>query len=126
MPLDIFTQRHLQDRYIKTITKPYKYRKIYTSRDDYIRDENGDYDYWMLNPVWRVTPCIEFVEGIGPLIMTCCNYNNGYNKDFLHLPRLPHHILPSPNLEPPLNLVVIPKPFGDTVNPLFSTMRESS
>ena len=95
MPLDILIQRHLQDFSIKTITKSYTYGNIYPSCDDYIRDNNGDYDYWLLNPVRKVTPCIEFVRGVGPCIMTCRNHNDGCNKDFLHLPRQPHHILPA-------------------------------
>ena len=32
-----------------------------------------------------------FFKGIGHLIMTCCNHNDGCNKDFLHLSSQPHH-----------------------------------
>ena len=106
MPLDILIQRYLQDCSINTITKSYNYKNIYPSRGDYIRDVNGDYDYWLLNPVWKVTPCIDFVQRVIPLIMTCLNHNDECNKVFLHLPRQLHHILPAHKDNQPCHAVI--------------------
>ena len=77
VPLDILIQRQLQDCSIKTITKSYKYGNIYPSRDDCIRDDNGDYDYWFLNPVLKVSLYIDFFRGVEPCIMPCHNHNDG-------------------------------------------------
>ena len=49
--------------------------------------------------MWKFTPYIEFVDGVGPLIMACRNHNDDCNIDFIHLPRQTHHILPSHGID---------------------------
>ena len=51
-----------------------EYKQIYSIRDDYIRNDS-EYDMWLLNPEWKVTPCIAFDKDNVPMVLTCRNHN---------------------------------------------------
>ena len=68
---------------------------IYSSREDYIREETSEYDNLLLNPSWSVLPSVAFVEGRGPVVLTCNEHDGGTHKLYVHPPRQPYHIIPS-------------------------------
>ena len=70
-------------------------QKVYSAREDYIRSSTDLYDVHLLNPSWKILPSISFVEGEGPKVMTCREHDNGTRYSYLHLPRIPSHIIPS-------------------------------
>ena len=76
------------------VFKWYWIQKVYSSRDDYIRNDS-EYDKWLLNSDWKVTLCITYDKDNVPMILTCRHHKGWYNKDYLHLPRQPHNILTS-------------------------------
>ena len=49
----------------------------------------------MLNPSWSVRPSVAFIEGKGPVVLTCNEHNGGTHKLYVHPPRQPYHIIPS-------------------------------
>ena len=68
---------------------------MYSTRDDYVRDSDDDYEDLLLNPAWKVLPSLAYVEGKGPEVLTCREHNKGTNKQYVHTPRQPYHIIPS-------------------------------
>ena len=55
-----------------------KISKIEHPRDDYLRESYNDYDMWLHNPDWKVSPTIDFVDGY-PRILTCKDHDGGLN-----------------------------------------------
>ncbi len=92
---DALLQRHLPKCYIQKHSTDKVCDSIYSSREDYIRDNVDEYDELLLNPSWKVLPSIAFIEGKGPHILTCRNHDGGCKKSYIHPPRQPNHILPS-------------------------------
>ena len=92
-PLSLIIQQHLQDRYLKLISLPDQYYKIYPNCDDYLRKDPSNYDQCLLNSDWKILSYITLVEGIGSLIIICARHNSRCNQENLHLPRQPHNIL---------------------------------
>lgn len=62
-PYDCLVQRYLPKCYVKKVSDDKLCEKIYSSRDDYIREETEDYDHILLHPSWVVQPSVLFVEG---------------------------------------------------------------
>ena len=93
LPLDIIFQRYLMKVNIDLIEDVSQMKYARYARDDYLRF-SGNYEEWLFNPLWKVTPSISFVEGKGMKFMTCKDHNNGSISLFLHPPRQPNHILP--------------------------------
>ena len=71
------------------------FKKISTSRDDYIRLQSSDYEEWLLNPDWKVMPTIVIDIEKGPMSLTCKDHNKGNAKYMLHTCRQPDHIIPA-------------------------------
>ena len=92
MPLDIVFQRYLQrvnlPRFFSDKTK---FNKIISAKDDYIR--HRDYYMSLYNPKWTVFPSIAFIQGQGPVVMTCRDHDEGDSKFYLYPPDQPNHIL---------------------------------
>ena len=44
---------------------------------------------------WTPRPLIEFVTGVGSVILTCKNNSGGTEKIYINPPRQPKHVLPS-------------------------------
>ena len=63
------------------------------TRDDCLRFL-GNYEQWLFNPLWKITPSFSFVEGKSMPFMTCKNHNNGLISLFIHPLRRPNHVLP--------------------------------
>ena len=40
-------------------------------------------------------PSLEFINGKGHEVLTCSDHNSGTNKQYIHAPNQPYHILPS-------------------------------
>ena len=92
--LDIIFQRHLQKVELKTMGTHLALTMVRSSYEEYIR-EPSTYKTWIQNPNWRVQPTIIFTKNKGPRICTSRNSNGGNQKDYLHIPRQPRHVLPS-------------------------------
>ena len=95
VPFDSVLQRYMTKCYFKKVSKDKDCGKIYSSREDYIREEIEDYDNLLLNPSWSVRPSVAFIEGKGPVVLTCNEHNGGTHKLYVHPPRQPYHIIPS-------------------------------
>ena len=91
---DTVCQRYLLKCHIKKINSDKLLEKVNSSRDDYIRESQEEYDVLLLNPSWKVLPSIAFIEGKGPHVMTCREHDDGTTKSYIHPPRQPHHIIP--------------------------------
>ena len=95
--LDVIFQRFLP-KYIfkKFLTNKNSFKFCEFARDDYIRDEDEEYDNWLLNPLWKVRPTISFNKHGVPNILTCDDHENGTKTYLIHTPRSPlKHNLPS-------------------------------
>ena len=95
VPYDMIVQRYLHKVFINTLTPRQACQNLYSSREDYIRDSNSDYDDLLFNTSWKVLPSISFVSGKGPCVLTCREHDGGTKKLYIHPPRQPHHIIPS-------------------------------
>ena len=95
IPYDSLIQRYLPKCYIHKHCQDRACEKVYSSRPDYIRDEIDDYVMLLLNPSWKVTPSIAFIDGKGPTVLTCREHHGGSKKAYIHPPRQPHHVIPS-------------------------------
>ena len=95
MPYDILLQQYLPKCYIEKVHSDKGCEKVYSTRDDYVRDSDEDYEDLLLNPAWKVLPSLAYVEGKGPEVLTCREHNKGTNKQYVHTPRQPYHIIPS-------------------------------
>ena len=95
--LDTIFQRFLPKHIFKKfLTKKDSFKFCEFAREDYIRDEDDEYDNWLLNPVWKVRPTIAFNKRGIPMILTCDDHNNGTKTYLIHAPRSPlKHNLPS-------------------------------
>ena len=54
--------------------------KLFSARDDYIRDQT-EYDCILMNPQWQVCPKWYYLDGKGPCILTCRDHDNGTKKN---------------------------------------------
>ena len=94
LPYDTLLQRYLPKCYIQKVNSDKLCQKAFSTREDYFRD-NEDYENLLLNPNWKVKPCVAFIEGKGPQVLTCREHHTGTNKQYVHTPRQPNHIIPS-------------------------------
>ena len=96
IPFQLVWQRFLPKCIIDLINKGdnEKVKFVQSARDDYIRFKNN-YECWLLNPKWRIKPSLIIDPEKGVLVLTCRHHNSGTTKLMLHVPRQPHHILPS-------------------------------
>ena len=67
---DTVLQIYLPKCYIHKVNGDKLCQKVFSTRDDYVR-ENTEYDDLLLNPSWKVLPCLAFVKGKGPQVLTC-------------------------------------------------------
>eukprot|EP00957_Ditylum_brightwellii_P092018 7005347-Ditylum_brightwellii.AAC.1 len=93
LPFDIVIQRYLCKCVLSLCCDKSKLHDVKHARKDYIRF-NGDYDIWLLNPFWKVKPSLCFVDGKGPLVLSCHDHDGGCQKMMIHPRRQPMHILP--------------------------------
>jgi hypothetical protein len=91
LPFNLICQRSFLKVKIKTIHKSNDLVKIYSSRDDYIRYDVNDYDCWVFNPDWQVTPNVIRTSN-GLQVCTCRHHNGVSKKLYIHTPRTPHHL----------------------------------
>ena len=94
LELDIVIQRLLLWVEIPLVTSYTKHKLCSSIREDYLR-EDGDYNILLSNPKWKIVPTIAFVEGKGPVVMTCRYHDGGTPKVYIHPPRT-CTILPAP------------------------------
>lgn len=113
--LDIIFQRHLQKVVLKMMGTHLALTMVRSSREDYIR-EPSTYKTWIQNPNWRVQPTIIFTKNKGPRICTSRNSNGGNQKDYLHIPRQPRHVLPSIHGDQLCHAVIRPR----TIKPMVA------
>ena len=92
--LDLMFQRFLPMIYLPLLSDSDQMKTVEWARDDFFREDDDDYDCWLLNDTWKVRPSVSFINGL-PKFLTCRNHGNGTKKMFLHPPRRPDHILPS-------------------------------
>ena len=88
VPYDIILQRYLPKCYIRKVNVDKLCQKVFSTREDYVRDTE-EYDNLLLNPTWKVKPCLAFIEGKGPQVLTCREHHSGTNKKYVHTPRHP-------------------------------------
>lgn len=94
--LDMLLQRYLPRCILKRqYSNKNSFKYFESMREDFIRDNDDDYDSWLFNPEWTVRPTITIIEGV-PVIMTCDDHNKGTRSYIIHPARSPlNHILPS-------------------------------
>lgn len=63
----------------------------YSSSDDYLRNDDSDYNTWLITPDQSTSICIPFVEGKGPLIAMVVNTILAIKM--IILPYLDNHII---------------------------------
>ena len=98
IPYDLILQRYLRKYILKKVYTDKFYDRLESveyARNDYLRDSMNDYDMWLLNKEWLVTPTIRLTNKQGPVILTCRSKHNDRKNMMIHPPRLPKHILPS-------------------------------
>ena len=110
LPVDIVIQRILQKTINKVHTKLEKgfEKRVLSMREDYIRDEDDQEDFLLMNPEWPILPSLAFVDGRGPLILTCNDHNNGTNLFTVHPCRWTHS-LPSKQPDQLCQAVIQPR-----------------
>jgi hypothetical protein len=90
---DLIYQRYLKKVNIDLIQKINVMKYVQFCRDDFIRFDN-DYECWLLNKKWTITPSVCIVRDEGMKFMVCKEHNGGSAKAYVHLLRQPNHILP--------------------------------
>ena len=94
--IDLVIQRYLDKVNFQLINNVRECAKVFSARDDYLRKDFHSYDNILLNPEWKVLPCVILDKEKGVLCLTCGNHNKGTFKKYLHIPRYPFkHNLPS-------------------------------
>ena len=88
LPIDIIIQRYIQYCEITLMNDANMLSRVKWARDDFIRDEDSQ-DALLLNPKWKVSPSIAFIDGC-PRVLTCEDHNNGTKDMMIHTCRLPH------------------------------------
>ena len=78
--IDLIMQRYVQKYYLVLSSNDTEYKKEYSSRDNYIRNDS-EYDKWLLNSDWKVTLCITYDKDNVPMILTCRHHKGWYHKD---------------------------------------------
>ena len=78
--IDILVQNHLKKCHLKLINPASRLDFIESSRSDYLRKNDNDYECWFFNPLWKIYPCIIFNSKNTPMIMICRMHNNGTKK----------------------------------------------
>ena len=58
--------------------------KVESARSDYL---DLDIDMHLHNPNWSVHPTVEFVPGVGPVVLTCDSHDSGTVDKYFHLPK---------------------------------------
>ena len=95
LPIDIILQRFVSKVNLILIHDTDDCVKVFSARDDFIREDPSDYDNILLNPKWKVCPKWCFTDE-GPFILTCGDHDRGTRKKYIHLARNPFgHNLPS-------------------------------
>ena len=89
-------------------------------RDDYIRDEDDDEDMLLFNPLWKIMPSLAFVDGKGPVILTCVEHTGGTTKMYIHPCRWKHN-LPSKHSDQVCQTVMEPRLIRPTRSSAYST-----
>lgn len=92
---DVIVQRYLPKCDINMISKGNERQQMVSSRDDYLRSELNNYDCHLTKKDWKVLPRIAFVEGHGPMFLSCLKHNGGCKHNYIHPMRVLDHILPS-------------------------------
>ena len=85
IPYDTVLQRYLPKCYVHKVHLDKLCLKDFSTRDDDVR-EPTDYEDILLNPSWDVLPCLAFIEGKGPQVLTCREHNGGTSKQYVHTP----------------------------------------
>jgi len=110
LPFDCVLQRFIRRCTLKLFQRNNNCRNLLPARDDYIRSSEEEYDWLLLNPEWRVQPCIAFFDGI-PFVLSCRDhdYTNKDNQLYMiHAPRWEHN-LPSKQSDQLCHAVVKPR-----------------
>ena len=110
--MDIVIQRLLLWVQIPMVSSIQKLKFCASIRDDYLR-EYEDYDNLLCNPKWKIVPSIAFIEGKGPVMLTCRNHDGGTSKLYIHPPRTVS-ILPAQKGDQLSHVVTCPR----TVKPM--------
>ena len=66
---------------------------VVSARDDFLLP-SSEVDYWLFNPEWKVLPSIAFLEGKGPVVLTCKAHDGGTKLSMLHPCRWQHNLSP--------------------------------
>jgi hypothetical protein len=109
--LYLIFQKHMR-KCIITKLKATSLATVEPSRDDYLRDSAIDYDNWLLNPKWKVSPSIAFVDGT-PYILSCKSHNGGCKHLHIHCCRWENN-LPSALSDQLCHAVIQPRTVKNT------------
>jgi hypothetical protein len=88
--IDLIFQRYIDKCNIKMIDGS-KISKVKWTRDDYVRDENDEWDAWLMNDAWKILPSVAFMNG-NLVVLTCLDHDGGSNKMMIHPCRWEHHL----------------------------------
>ena len=61
------------------------------AREDYMREE-GDEDYLLFNPKWKVSASIRWIAREGPCVLTCDAHDHGTKLHMIHPCRWKHNL----------------------------------
>ena len=88
--IDIVIQRYIEKCNIQMIDNS-KLKKIKWARDDFLRDEDDQWDAWLMNDNWRILPSVAFINN-NLVVLTCEDHNGGSNEMMIHPCRWEHHL----------------------------------
>ena len=93
LPIDIVYQRYIQKCSIKMITKSdlNLNENIISAREDYIYGDDTT-NLILFNPESKNLPSIAFVNGRGPLVLTCAEHDNGTKERYIHTCSWQHNL----------------------------------
>ena len=96
LDIDIMLQRFHNKVYFTLVNEVEECEKVFSCRDDYLRDDVSDYDRILLNPEWVAMPSCIIDEKYGAVFLTCRLHTRGTRKKYVHVPRNPfRHNIPS-------------------------------
>ncbi len=106
VPFDIMYAKVLDRSEVPVMSKMSKKCNLCGMVNDFLIHDFGE--LILLNPAWQVTPCMSYILGVGPCILTCRDHRKGCKQKMFHPPRNPFGPLPAPFGDQLAPAVIVP------------------
>ncbi len=120
VPFDLMYAKVLDRSEVPIMSKMSKKCNLCGMVNDFLIHDFGE--LILLNPAWQVTPCMSYISGVGPCILTCRDHRKGCKQKMFHPPRNPFGPLPAPFGDQLAPAVIVPR----TIKPMKANAYSNS